>query len=482
MRSILYGFITISALSAQVRTVPPLNSSTDGTTIYIAAPLQANLLPATTIFANTVSLPGNLLISRLQPPVTAPTLAAGATGLLTGVYYYRVSFLNVYAGETETGSVSSSVNVTTKQISLTAIPIGAAGTVARRIYRTVAGGDQNSGQMKLVSTLNDNFTTIYTDNIADGSLGATELQINMSGATLYDGAGNMLFGTSNTSTAVGEYALTNKTGARDVAVGMQTLNNNTIGTDDVSIGYQALTNNTMGSSIIAIGSSTLFNEQTAQDDTAVGQGALYSDVTGSFNTAIGQSALFSSMTDGNTAIGRFSLFDQISGASNTAIGAYAGHTSNGANGNVSGSNNTYLGFDAGPGSATQYNFQTDVGAEVNGTCSNCVVLGRTTDMVVVPGAIQSGGSNPTTTGSTCGTIGTQTGGNTNGTILTAAVTTCTLKLNFATTAPHAWNCWFGDRTHPADIPVTASSNTTSCTSNAATITAADLIQFTAFPY
>jgi hypothetical protein len=112
--------------------------------------------------------------------------------------------------------------------------------------------------------------------------------------------------------------------------------------------------------------------------------------------------------------------------------------------------------------------------------------GITYDGTVVAGAFQGNGAAPTTTGSTCGTIGTQTGNNTNGTIQTATVTACTLKLNFATTAPNGWNCWFSDRTSvPASLTTQmrqASSNTTSCTSNAATITAGNLMQFSAFPY
>ncbi len=56
----------------------------------------------------------------------------------------------------------------TGQINLTNIPTGASGTTGRRIYRTVLGGSQK----KLVATIADNTTTSYTDNVADGSLGA----------------------------------------------------------------------------------------------------------------------------------------------------------------------------------------------------------------------------------------------------------------------------------------------------------------------
>ncbi len=55
-----------------------------------------------------------------------------------------------------------------QRVSLTAIPLGATGTTARKIYRTTVGG----ATLKLVATIGDNTTTTYTDAIADGSLGA----------------------------------------------------------------------------------------------------------------------------------------------------------------------------------------------------------------------------------------------------------------------------------------------------------------------
>ena len=51
---------------------------------------------------------------------------------------------------------------------MSAIAAGPAGTTARKLYRTVAGGSQ----LKLVTTLADNVTTTYTDSTPDASLGA----------------------------------------------------------------------------------------------------------------------------------------------------------------------------------------------------------------------------------------------------------------------------------------------------------------------
>jgi hypothetical protein len=54
-----------------------------------------------------------------------------------------------------------------KTIPLTNIPAGPAGTTARRIYRTPVGG----GVQKLLTTINNNSTSTYTDTTADSALG-----------------------------------------------------------------------------------------------------------------------------------------------------------------------------------------------------------------------------------------------------------------------------------------------------------------------
>ena len=96
------------------------------------------------------------------------------------------------------------------------------------------------------------------------------------------------------------------------------------------------------------------------------------------------------------------------------------------------------------------------------------------------GAFVSQGVKPVVTG-TCGTFGAQTGGATAGTVATGA-TTCTIILTFPSAAPNGWLCRFNDLTTPADLIVQASSTTTSCTSNAATVVSADVIQYLAVGY
>lgn len=97
------------------------------------------------------------------------TAAVGSATGLTGVYRWRVTFATA-AGETEGGVVSSALTLTNQKASLSAIPISPERSVsARNLYRTEAGGEE----YLLVAVIADNTTTVYVDNIADGSLGAS---------------------------------------------------------------------------------------------------------------------------------------------------------------------------------------------------------------------------------------------------------------------------------------------------------------------
>lgn len=112
---------------------------------------------------------------RLMPELVdkplAPNVTLNGVGVLTGAYSYLIT--NVTAvGETEGGFVSETLTATANQVLVSDIPTWWGRTVtSRRLYRTAAGGNQ----YKLVSTgatLNDNLTTTFSDNTADGTLGA----------------------------------------------------------------------------------------------------------------------------------------------------------------------------------------------------------------------------------------------------------------------------------------------------------------------
>lgn len=112
--------------------------------------------------------------SYFAPPSAGPTLAAGGAGNVNGAVQYLVTFIS-QGGETTAGAATS-ITITNSQVNLSNIPIGPATTttpniatntvIGRNIYRTQAG----SSTFFLLTTLKDNSTTTYTDNIADASL------------------------------------------------------------------------------------------------------------------------------------------------------------------------------------------------------------------------------------------------------------------------------------------------------------------------
>lgn len=131
--------------------------------LFLPSEYQAVVGSGLQLVAGPAQSPASLL--------TAPTLAAGASGLPNGAYRGAVTFVTA-AGETKIGP-EVLITVVNDQISWTNIPTApaASGVTARKLYRTVAGG--SAGTEKLVTTLSDDSTTTYTDNVADGSLGAT---------------------------------------------------------------------------------------------------------------------------------------------------------------------------------------------------------------------------------------------------------------------------------------------------------------------
>lgn len=121
---------------------------------------------------NAEPSPG-IITAALKTPAAAGNVEAGA-------HRYRATFITA-DGETDGGLISAAVTVADKavngQVSLTGIPIGGVGVTQRKIYRTVASGST----YLYLATLSNNTATIYTDNIADASLGAECPAVNTTG-------------------------------------------------------------------------------------------------------------------------------------------------------------------------------------------------------------------------------------------------------------------------------------------------------------
>jgi hypothetical protein len=94
------------------------------------------------------------------------------------------------------------------------------------------------------------------------------------------------------------------------------------------------------------------------------------------NTALGLSALtFNTTGHDNTAAGYEALKSNTAGNDNTALGLGAGRGEILGNANTTGSNNTFLGTDASPGTAAELNNSTAIGANAQVSTSNALVLG-----------------------------------------------------------------------------------------------------------
>ncbi|MFC1858440.1 hypothetical protein ACFL9U_10530, partial [Thermodesulfobacteriota bacterium] len=97
---------------------------------------------------------------------TSATESVAAGNLPKGKYVYVFTFYNDTMGTESNASASVSITIADqlpvklKNIELKKIPIGPAGTTARKIYRN----DPGDNTFKLVETLNDNTTKDYTDN------------------------------------------------------------------------------------------------------------------------------------------------------------------------------------------------------------------------------------------------------------------------------------------------------------------------------
>ncbi len=269
---------------------------TTGDTVVIAGNVGSNASingsqTITVLSPTTFSVPVDCLSSGGTGGSCAFDLIAGANtyGILTNIplgpagttrrRLYRTKsngtqYFNVAAGEaalndntTTTfndvvadGSLASDLlpnAVLYQQVPLSAIPLGGGSVTSRKLYRTAAGGSQ----LKLLATIADNTTTIYSDSTADGSLGANVPTSNTATANQV----------SLSAIAIGAASVTSRKLYRTVAAGSQlkllaTIADNTTttyadSTADGSLGANVPTSDTSGltqpNGVILPGQTTL---------------------------------------------------------------------------------------------------------------------------------------------------------------------------------------------------------------------------------
>jgi len=175
------GTVTTGTLAAPP-TAPAANAPFPGGLIDIGAVDYVATFVSTA--GETTAGPASNSVSTVAG-LTAPTVAQvnGINGVASSGgsidisnFKYSVSFLNA-VGETlatqQGGSGSLAAGQT--RIDNSNVPLGGAGTTARRIYRSdipPSGGGFDTP--RLITTINDNTTTTFTDTLASGSRGQVQ--------------------------------------------------------------------------------------------------------------------------------------------------------------------------------------------------------------------------------------------------------------------------------------------------------------------
>ena len=134
-----------------------------------------------------VAIDGTVTQWGIDAPLTDFTAAVGVAGVLSGTYQYHITFLNNTTGSRSNANpLPQSIALTSDKADLTSIPTSSDAQVDRReVWRTVSNGSV----FFLLTTINDNVTTTFTDNDPDTSLSGTELPTdNTPPLDTYDGA------------------------------------------------------------------------------------------------------------------------------------------------------------------------------------------------------------------------------------------------------------------------------------------------------
>jgi hypothetical protein len=152
-----------------------------------------------------VVIKNNLVLQGISAaPSVQPTAVLGGTGgsLSIGTYKWAYTWVSP-DGETLVSPVSATVTTTSsnKTGALSAIAAGPTGTTGRNLYRSAVG----AGALKFLTLIADNTTTVYTDVIADASLGAAPPTAPSFGGSLVikNPAGTVQFKINNDGTFIG---------------------------------------------------------------------------------------------------------------------------------------------------------------------------------------------------------------------------------------------------------------------------------------
>tara|TARA_Y100000996_G_scaffold178105_1_gene138984 strand:+ start:2967 stop:4607 length:1641 start_codon:yes stop_codon:yes gene_type:complete len=193
------------------------------------------------------------------------------------------------------------------------------------------------------------------------------------------------------NTVAGAYALNNKLGIRNTAIGKDALRGNKDGGDyNTAIGYYSLRTNTTGTGNTALGNYSLQLNTEGKNNTASGKFSLQYNTTGDNNTAMGSGSLNSSTEANNSsALGYNALKSVTTGNANTSVGATAGDAI------VTGIQNTVMGYNSG-GAVTSGGYNVLIGANAgsqnSGTTKKAIIGGSNNTLVGTGTAVDLAGA------------------------------------------------------------------------------------------
>jgi len=322
----------------------------------------------------------------------------------SGTYYAEFPLVATSTGTlsvTPTSIFDGTVTISIKSVSGAGTPImiaanntsgGSLEVRADTAFNLFLG--QNAGARNISGA---GIQTGVNDGLHNIGIGTNALTANLTGGSHIAIGYNALTSqkATHSNVAIGPFAMnTNTTGYQNISIGNATLYANTTGDNNVAIGgglnnngilTGPLRNNVSGRSNVAIGgergaSSFGFagGANTASDNTfvgagsgrltssggtntAVGSASLYTNATGAQNTAVGALALFNSTTSNNTVVGYNAGINVTSTGTIDAFGSFSGNSfttglrnfsfggnsGNGTSTANTGSDNMYLGNNAG---------------------------------------------------------------------------------------------------------------------------------------
>lgn len=268
-----------------------ISSGTSDLGDYFQINSSGNIGIGTTSTSNTLSVNGNLTFTQYAAP-SAPTLASGGAGVLTGNYKYKVACY--YSGNTNrytsASAASGTITTASEQVSVT-LPTCVGSNTGWKIYRTQAGGSTYNFVANTTSSP-------YTDNNSDASIVANvrePIQVNTASGQILVGSTTWanLGSSTNTNTGAGPNALVNiSSGTQNTAFGNSAGQYIKGGSNNTAFGYSACRGNLTDQNVTGdyndcFGRAAGQMLSTGTRNTLFGMGAGGQVTTGGHNLAFG---------------------------------------------------------------------------------------------------------------------------------------------------------------------------------------------------